>query len=114
MGMIPIKLEANTLRNVIGMRSMSVRAGGPVGRPAGREDREMRQQRKVVEKGGGRAWRWRAFTSRYLIPRRGGLSRPEEAEKRGPRIDFLRCAAPPPPAPPTAAPPLPLPKAEMR
>ena len=38
--------------------------------------------------------RWRAFTSRYLIPERRGLLRPEEAEKRSPWIDFLRCTAP--------------------
>lgn len=37
-------------------------------------------------------WLWRAFTSRYLIPRRGGLWGLEEAEKSGPWIDFLRCA----------------------
>lgn len=45
-----------------------------------------------------RGWWWRAFTSRYLIPGRGGLLRPEEAEKRGPWIDFLRCAVFSPPS----------------
>lgn len=57
MGMIPIKLEANTLRNVIGMRSMSVRAGRPAGRPAGRTEKcgssEKSWRRGEGEPGGG-------------------------------------------------------------